>query len=447
MSSRRREVAGRTMWFEGEESPPVQTPEVRTNVHPDTVLAGLSNHFGSKTSSYEPTYTPREIPTNNPWQTYKPCARTVYGEHMVLAQHRQRKAEFVHIQDDGTERPIVSSWVQALDQNAHRSFRRLVDVMQHHQRYFLIWEPIEFSVSEVLASTCEISESEIVQIIRPVLEGIAFLHSQGRVLQSLAPRDILVTASGEVKIAGVEHSRECDTSPSDAAAPHLAALVMIATKLMEKNRTAFPWSLHAQEFSTMAVGNPFVNPVDALLKHPFLHPSTGQEGLWLLISVANKTAYHAVMSLRDWAWHNRLGLRIDPNEVRLQPAPQDGYVWSVTDSKAHLLETPLSNGTVGLYEEICRELGHSLEAVRPAVLQADHDDLEKTSNGDGRLDPWHMSHSVSRLMEMIGQTENEPVPTPEDDSFTASIQRLEQENQQLDDENERLRDLFMEFKS
>ena len=41
---------------------------------------------------------------------------------------------------------------------------------------------------------------------------------------------------------------------------------------------------------------------------------------------------------------------------------------------------------------------------------------------------------------MIGQTENEPTPTPEDDSFTATIQRLEQENQQLDDENERLRD-------
>ncbi|KAH8430174.1 uncharacterized protein LDX57_007844 [Aspergillus melleus] len=113
----------------------------------------------------------------------------------------------------------------------------------------------------------------------------------------------------------------------------------------------------------------------------------------------------------------RLGLRINPNEVRLQPAPQDGYIWSVTDSKAHLLETPLSNGTVGLYEEICRELGRSLEAVRPAVLQGDHNDLELNEN-----------------------TENEPTPTPEDDSFTATIQRLEQDNQQLDDENERLRD-------
>ncbi|KAH8430119.1 uncharacterized protein LDX57_007789 [Aspergillus melleus] len=66
MSSRRREVAGRTMWFEGEEPPPVQTPEVRTNVHSDTVLAELSNNFGSKTPSCEPTYTRREIPTNNP---------------------------------------------------------------------------------------------------------------------------------------------------------------------------------------------------------------------------------------------------------------------------------------------------------------------------------------------------------------------------------------------
>ncbi|KAI9041324.1 uncharacterized protein KD926_006900 [Aspergillus affinis] len=124
---------------------------------------------------------------------------------------------------------------------------------------------------------------------------------------------------------------------------------------------------------------------------------------------------------------NRLGLRINPNEVHLQPAPQDGYAWSVTDSKAHLLKTPLSNGTVGLYEEICREFGNSLEAVRPAVLQRDHIGLEIDDSNSGPMD-------------MIGQTENEPAPTPEDDSFTATIQRLEQENQQLDNENERLRD-------
>ncbi|EDP53656.1 hypothetical protein AFUB_048420 [Aspergillus fumigatus A1163] len=52
--------------------------------------------------------------------------------------------------------------------------------------------------------------------------------------------------------------------------------------------------------------------------------------------------------------------------VRLQPAPEDGYTWSVTDSKAHLMKTSLSSGTVGLYDAICREIGRSIEAVRPS---------------------------------------------------------------------------------
>jgi hypothetical protein len=62
---------------------------------------------------------------------------------------------------------------------------------------------------------------------------------------------------------------------------------------------------------------------------------------------------------------DRLGIKIDPQAVRLQPAPEDGYAWSITDSKRHLLKSCLSNGTVGLYDEICKEIGHSIEAVRP----------------------------------------------------------------------------------
>jgi hypothetical protein len=73
---------------------------------------------------------------------------------------------------------------------------------------------------------------------------------------------------------------------------------------------------------------------------------------------------------------DRLGLIIQPQAVRLQPAPEDGYSWCVTDSKAHLMKTSLSNGTVGLYDAICQEIGRSIEAVRPsrvpgAILDSD----------------------------------------------------------------------------
>lgn len=65
----------------------------------------------------------------------------------------------------------------------------------------------------------------------------------------------------------------------------------------------------------------------------------------------------------------RLGLLVDPGQVRLQPSTQDGYAWSVTKSKESLLQTSLSNSTVGLYQAIREELGRSLEAVSPRTLR------------------------------------------------------------------------------
>ncbi|KAJ5972501.1 uncharacterized protein N7479_002419 [Penicillium vulpinum] len=66
--------------------------------------------------------------------------------------------------------------------------------------------------------------------------------------------------------------------------------------------------------------------------------------------------------------YNRLGLDVAPSQVRLQPLVEDGYAWSVTESKKSLLQSSLSNGTVGLFRAICEELGRSLEAVTPQTL-------------------------------------------------------------------------------
>ncbi|KAJ5626382.1 hypothetical protein N7510_002691 [Penicillium lagena] len=67
--------------------------------------------------------------------------------------------------------------------------------------------------------------------------------------------------------------------------------------------------------------------------------------------------------------YDRLGLAVAPGMVRLQPQPEDGYSWSVTKSNATLLKSSLSTGTISLYQSICNELGRSLEAVPPQMLQ------------------------------------------------------------------------------
>ncbi|KAG2026553.1 hypothetical protein GB937_001334 [Aspergillus fischeri] len=108
--------------------------------------------------------------------------------------------------------------------------------------------------------------------------------------------------------------------------------------------------------------------------------------------------------------YNRLGLRIAPSKVRLQPSPDDGYAWSVTDKSAHLLRDSLSSGSVGQYEAICEGLGVSIEAVHPEVVMDDR----TTHHGD------------------------DDEPSSNEESFTAIIQRLRVENEALTSEIDRL---------
>ncbi|KAF9890694.1 hypothetical protein FE257_005560 [Aspergillus nanangensis] len=288
MSISRREVVGRTMWLSSDHPPPlVQKQDVPLHGPSGTPLAARSKNSELESLSSQPSPTLREIPIENPLRTYEPSATVFYTKPMILARSQFCGTEIVHIEDVGADRSTIDSYIQKIDQNIHRSFRRLVN------------ESIEFSVREVLASTCIITESELAQIISPVLEGIAFLRDRGRVLQRLEPEDILFAEDGTVRIAGIKNSREYDTSKTDATVLQLNAFMSIVTNLMKKNGPAFPWSKEAKKFPTKQIDNPFMNPLNILLNHQFLRSSAGQEGLHMLISVVNKSAYQSVMLPRD----------------------------------------------------------------------------------------------------------------------------------------------------
>jgi hypothetical protein len=85
--------------------------------------------------------------------------------------------EFVHVQVCAVERSTIETMVQTIDQHAHRSFPQLFNVLQHGKHYFLMWEPTEFSLSEVLVSTCRITEKELARIIWPVRAGSFLLQA------------------------------------------------------------------------------------------------------------------------------------------------------------------------------------------------------------------------------------------------------------------------------
>lgn len=59
----------------------------------------------------------------------------------------------------------------------------------------------------------------------------------------------------------------------------------------------------------------------------------------------------------------KLGISIEPAEVRLIPSATDPYTWQILPEKEHLFKKHLSKHSIGAYRELCRGVGVSFEAV------------------------------------------------------------------------------------
>ncbi|KAG9231521.1 hypothetical protein BJ875DRAFT_382791 [Amylocarpus encephaloides] len=64
---------------------------------------------------------------------------------------------------------------------------------------------------------------------------------------------------------------------------------------------------------------------------------------------------------------SKLGILVDPSEVRLITRVEDPYSWQFLPARTHLFGKNLSNHSVGVYMELCREVGVSFEAVAKEV--------------------------------------------------------------------------------
>ena len=59
----------------------------------------------------------------------------------------------------------------------------------------------------------------------------------------------------------------------------------------------------------------------------------------------------------------KLGISIEPTEIRLITNAEDPYKWQALPEKSHLFRKQLSKHTIGAYKELCREVGISFEAA------------------------------------------------------------------------------------
>ncbi|KAI2956723.1 hypothetical protein CBS147323_9140 [Aspergillus niger] len=307
MPAAKRDVRG-IVWFGG-----MRPPVVSTQHEPPSNASHRvpSDQTSSRATSglncpppqqLTPNPAPREILGRSPWEIYEPCAGIDYGRVMVLARHRKNKANLVHIQMQAVERSAIDMCVQMIDRLAHRSNPRLLDVFQYAERYLLVWEPFECTLQQALALSCHIAESEVVQILWLVIKCLQFLYGQSRELASLTPRDILFTEEGEIKIAGIENSRQIDqVDPArvNAMASTFNALRSILDKIMQKNGSKFTWSQEMQSFKSALAKSNSARCLDNLLQHAFFGQVTEEGSLKLLVELVNETIFHEVKVRRE----------------------------------------------------------------------------------------------------------------------------------------------------
>ncbi|KAF9249658.1 hypothetical protein DTO006G1_8982 [Penicillium roqueforti] len=168
----------------------------------------------------------------DPWNTFEPIAELVLDRSLLLARHKKDKSKLVHIQNVEAKAFANVEFQRMLDEISHSSF---------------LWEHVEVSVGQIVASRLMVTASEIIAIAKPVLEGIQYLANRGRVLATLTLDTVFLTQSGKVRIVGVENSCEIHASEMDAATLKLYALADIVIRLMGKCPLEHKWPVEIDD--------------------------------------------------------------------------------------------------------------------------------------------------------------------------------------------------------
>ena len=144
-------------------SKPISSPDIQPS--PSQMMTAAAIALGSKKSL--PARPKPSIPqlNQNPWDTFEPVAASSQDRSLIFARHKTMKGELVHIQQLKQQ---FSPATELMEQISHPSFLRLLECYHHDTSCTLVWEPTEVSVSHILASSCSITNDELVGIVKPV---------------------------------------------------------------------------------------------------------------------------------------------------------------------------------------------------------------------------------------------------------------------------------------
>ncbi|KAJ5543634.1 hypothetical protein N7513_007142 [Penicillium frequentans] len=218
----------------------------------------------------------------DPWSILEPIAYIKLDHPYVLARYKEDKGRLVQVRELELQAFSDLGLQRTLNRISHSSFRSLLGRYHHGDSVFLAWEHVEVSIIQILATKFVITASEIIAIVKPILEGIQYLAERGRVLATLTTNTIFLTQSGKVKIVGIEDSCEIPDPAMNAATMKLYALADIVIKLMD---TAHEWPVEIE------------NLPDQLKEgslSQILQQRPSPEELKSLVNLTNKIAYHRV---------------------------------------------------------------------------------------------------------------------------------------------------------
>ncbi|KAJ5100851.1 hypothetical protein N7456_007031 [Penicillium angulare] len=231
-----------------------------------------------------------KICDQDPGDYFDSIAEIIFDRPLCIARQKQAKGELVHIQKLECATLARNILKDFNDQTTHRSFRQLLGGYRHGGMAFLLWEPVEVSVEQIMAAQGIIKATEVIAIAKPVLEGIRHLADHGRVLNVLNAKTILLTATGQVKIAGIENSIQIDPEAMDAATMKLSALAHVISGLIKKNPASYEWSPMIKNLLLQLE----TRSANEILQTTPFNPGPPIDELVMMTNITNKTAHHRV---------------------------------------------------------------------------------------------------------------------------------------------------------
>ena len=118
----------------------------------------------------------------------------------------------------------------------------------------------------------------------------------------------------------------------------------------------------------------------------------------------------------------KLGISIEPAEVRLITSASDPYTWQALPEKQHLFRKNLSKHSIGAYRELCRGVGVSFEA---SLVN------ESSKAAEERLSKERPGAIVCVSCIAWPPTNNMQNTSNVDNTFTTVIEQLEAEKRKL----------------